>query len=104
MDSSVSLEDRIWFLRVCHHIPFSLYNRQITVHPAGFEPTVLEGERSQTHALDRAATETGSCYIQCPITDHSCRRSCTFAYVVYEQACRRRVVAKEHPTQAQAHD
>jgi len=25
MDSSVSLEDRIWFLRVCHHNPFSLY-------------------------------------------------------------------------------
>ena len=25
MDSSVSLEDRIWFLRVCHHVPFSLY-------------------------------------------------------------------------------
>jgi len=22
MDSSVSLEDQIWFLRVCHHIPF----------------------------------------------------------------------------------
>ena len=25
MDSSVSLEDRIWFLRVCHHVPFVLY-------------------------------------------------------------------------------
>jgi len=25
MDSSVSLEDRIWFLRVCHHVPFALY-------------------------------------------------------------------------------
>ena len=22
-----SLEDRIWFLRVCHHVPFSLYQR-----------------------------------------------------------------------------
>ena len=28
MDSSVWLEDRIWFLRVCHHIPFSLYTQQ----------------------------------------------------------------------------
>jgi len=40
MDSSVSLEDRIWFLRVCHHIPFSLYSQT--------------GERCQynmTHAL-----------------------------------------------------
>jgi len=27
MDSSVSLEDRIWFLRVCHHVPFALYKR-----------------------------------------------------------------------------
>jgi len=26
MDSSVSLEDRIWFLRLCRHIPFSLYS------------------------------------------------------------------------------
>ena len=25
MDSSVSLENQIWFLRVCHHVPFSLY-------------------------------------------------------------------------------
>ena len=25
MNSSVSLEDQIWFLRVCHHVPFSLY-------------------------------------------------------------------------------
>jgi len=25
MDSSVSLEDQIWFLRVCHHFSFSLY-------------------------------------------------------------------------------
>jgi len=25
MDSSVSLKDQIWFLCVCHHIPFSLY-------------------------------------------------------------------------------
>ena len=27
--------------------------------PAGFEPTVSEGERTQTYALDRAATGTG---------------------------------------------
>jgi hypothetical protein len=25
MDSSVSLEDRIWFLRVCHHVSNGLY-------------------------------------------------------------------------------
>jgi len=27
--------------------------------PAVFEPTILAGERPQTHALDRAATGTG---------------------------------------------
>jgi len=31
--------------------------------PAGFEPTISAGERPQTHALDRAATETGYLYI-----------------------------------------
>ena len=28
MDSSVSLENQIWFLRVCHHVPFLLYHRE----------------------------------------------------------------------------
>ena len=27
--------------------------------PVGFEPTILAGERPQTHALDRTATRTG---------------------------------------------
>ena len=30
---------------------------------AGFEPTILAGERPQTYALDRAATGTGITYI-----------------------------------------
>jgi hypothetical protein len=28
--------------------------------PVGFEPTISVGERAQTYALDRAATETGA--------------------------------------------
>jgi len=28
--------------------------------PMGFEPTISAGELPQTHALDRAGTETGS--------------------------------------------
>jgi len=28
--------------------------------PVGFEPTISTGERPQTYALDRAATETGN--------------------------------------------
>jgi hypothetical protein len=34
-------------------------NRQTSMPPVGFEPTILAGERQQTYALDRAATGTG---------------------------------------------
>ena len=34
-------------------------NRQISMPPVGFEPTISAGERPQTYALDRAATGTG---------------------------------------------
>jgi hypothetical protein len=64
------------------------------MHPAGFEPLILGGERPQTYALDRAATGTGSGYIQCLKISHSHLRPCTIACVVYEQAAR---------TQAQVH-
>ena len=42
------------------------HNRQIFMPPAGFEPTISAGERSQTYALDRAATGTGKlfCLVQ----------------------------------------
>jgi len=36
------------------------HNRQISVHPAGFEPTISADERPQTYVLDRAATGTGT--------------------------------------------
>ena len=32
------------------------HNRQISMRPVGFEPTISTGERPQTHVLDRAAT------------------------------------------------
>ena len=35
------------------------YNRQTSMPPVGFEPTISAGERPQTYALDRAATGTG---------------------------------------------
>ena len=35
------------------------HNRQTSMPPVGFEPTISEGERPQTYALDRAATGTG---------------------------------------------
>ena len=35
------------------------HNRQTSMPPAGFEPTISAGERPQSYALDRAATGTG---------------------------------------------
>ena len=34
------------------------HNRQASMHPAGFEPTISAGERPKTYPLDRAATGT----------------------------------------------
>ena len=36
------------------------HNRQISMPPVGFEPTISTGEGPQTYALDRAATGTGT--------------------------------------------
>ena len=36
------------------------HNRQTSMLPVGFEPTISAGERPQTYALDRAATGTGN--------------------------------------------
>ena len=35
------------------------HNRQTSMLPLGFEPTISAGKRPQTYALDRAATGTG---------------------------------------------
>ena len=35
------------------------HNRQTSMPPVGFEPTIPAGEQSQTYALDRTATGTG---------------------------------------------
>jgi len=35
------------------------HNRQISMAPVGFEPTISASERPQTDTLDRAATGTG---------------------------------------------
>ena len=39
------------------------HNRQTSMPPVGFEPTISADERLQTYALDRAATGTGYPYI-----------------------------------------
>jgi len=37
----------------------NVHNRQTSMPPVGFEPTISAGERPQTYALDLAATVTG---------------------------------------------
>ena len=37
----------------------NIHNRQTSMPPVGFEPKISAGERTQTYALDRAATGTG---------------------------------------------
>jgi hypothetical protein len=43
------------YLYLTTHSP---HNRQISIIPVEFKPTILAGERPQTYALDRAATGT----------------------------------------------
>jgi hypothetical protein len=43
------------------------HNRQTSMPPVGFEPTISAGERPQTYALDRAATGTGPVVLYCSI-------------------------------------
>jgi len=38
----------------------NIQKKQTIMPPAGFEPTISEGERPQTYALDRAATGMGN--------------------------------------------
>ena len=45
--------------RDLHLTKHNTHNRQASVPPVGFEPTISAGERPQTYALDRAATGTG---------------------------------------------
>jgi len=40
------------------------HNRQTSLSPEGFEPTISAGERPQTYALERAAPGTGIFYLQ----------------------------------------
>ena len=44
--------------RVFYLTTHSIHNRQISMPPVGFEPTISTGERRKTYALDRAATGT----------------------------------------------
>jgi len=41
------------------YLTHGTHNRQTSMLPVGFEPTIAAFERPQTHVLDRAATGTG---------------------------------------------
>ena len=47
---------RRWDLYLTTH---NTHNKQTSMPPVGFEPTISAGERPQTYALNRAATGTG---------------------------------------------
>jgi hypothetical protein len=53
------LDDWTSRLRDLYLTTHNTHNRQTSILSAGFEPTILAGERPQTYALDRAATGTG---------------------------------------------
>ena len=47
--------------RDLHLATHNTHNRQTSMPPVGFEPTISASERPKTYALDRAATGTGLC-------------------------------------------
>jgi len=50
------LDERSTWRRSLNLKTHNIHNRQTSMPPAGFEPTIPASERQQTHALDRAAT------------------------------------------------
>ena len=55
-----SLDELSARLRDLYLTTHNNHNRQTSMPPVGFEPTISAGERPQTYALDRAATGTGN--------------------------------------------
>jgi len=45
-----------------HHLKTSTHNRETSMPPVEFEPTIPISERRQTHALDSSATRNGPSY------------------------------------------
>ena len=57
------------------------HNRQTSMPPMEFEPTISAGERPKTYALDRVATGTGTCDMICTGTcDMICTGTCDMIY------------------------
>ena len=56
------LDERSARCRDLYLTTHNTHNRQISMPPVAFEPTISAGERPKTYALDRAATGTGDLY------------------------------------------
>ena len=81
MDSSVSLKDQIWFLRVCHHVPKELYmcagvriatvciSRNVACHSDGHIVCSYTG--SQTGISNRRAGSSVSITATLPTGTHN---------------------------------
>ena len=54
------LDELLGLRRNLYVIKHNAHNKQTSMTPVGFEPTISAGERPQIHALDRAATGTGA--------------------------------------------
>ena len=68
------------------------HNRQTSMPPAGFEPTISAGERPQIYALDRAATGTS---IKYSYLSKIISRECTQLWVLCRCHCNGRSDFKE---------
>ena len=53
------LDERSVCRRDLYLTTHNTHNRQISMHPVGFEHVISAGERPQTYALDRVAAGTG---------------------------------------------
>ena len=62
------------------------HNRQTSMPPLGFEPTISASERPQTYALDRAATGTGTTrqvmYVNFDSEARSCNHCCSGKVII----------------------
>ena len=61
---------------------YNTHNRQTSMPPVGFEPTISAGERPQIYALDRAAAGTGVLYVCYMFLPNCCTSRLLAAYLL----------------------
>ena len=83
MDSSVSLEDRIWFLRVCHHIPFALYLQQGTKAFFGYVDRFIRASSSVVRQMPGHNSQTRGTARALPILFYALFVSIVLFYVLF---------------------